>query len=136
MSNPPHVTFLNRLAERLVTLAAGMVSTRVAGLHAAAEAEQQSELEDLARRYEADGKVEIARTLRERVQRLSSTNLASEAVDVLGQVTANSVERPALGVTAAANKALPDFTAASRSRKRGRQEGTASSALPQQEQVQ
>lgn len=135
MTNP-YVTFLNRLAERMATLAAGMLSARVAGLHAAAEAEQQSELEDLARRYEADGKNEIARTLRERVGRLSSTNLASEAVDVLDQVTANPVERPALGVTTSAQKALPDFTAPARARKRGRQADAASASLPQQEPVQ
>lgn len=128
-----YVTFLNRLAERLATLAAGMLSARVAGLHAAAEAEQQSELEDLARRYEADGKIEIARTLRERVQRLASANLASEAVDVLEQVTATPEARPALPDHTGA-KALPDFSAPPRTRKRVRQEVVTSTASPQQDQ--
>lgn len=123
-----YVSFLNRLAERMATLAAGMLSARVAGLHAAAEAEQQSELEDLARRYEADGKIEIARTLRERVQRLSSANLASEAVEVLEQVTGAADVRPALPDARGA-KALPDFTAPSRSRKRTRSE-VAAAPLP------
>ncbi len=86
--------FLDRLAERFAALMAGLVSSRVEGLHAAAQAEQQSELEELARQYEADGKPAIAQTLRQRAARLTSTNLAAEALEVMQQVTAN--DRPAL----------------------------------------
>jgi hypothetical protein len=86
--------FLDRLAERFAALMAGLVSSRVEGLHAAAQAEQQSELEDLARQYEADGKPAIAQTLRQRAVRLTSTNLAAEALEVMQQLTAN--DRPAL----------------------------------------
>jgi hypothetical protein len=87
-------TFLDRLAERFAALMAGLVSSRVEGLHAAAQAEQQSELEDLARQYEADGKLAIAQTLRQRAARLTSTNLAGEAVEVMQQLAADN--RPAL----------------------------------------
>jgi hypothetical protein len=80
-------TFLDRLAERFAALMAGLLSSRVEGLHAAAQAEQQSELEDLARSYEADGKHEIAQTLRGRALRLTSTNLAAEAVEVIQQTS-------------------------------------------------
>jgi len=80
-------TFLDRLAERFTGLVAGLLSSRVAALHAVVQAEQQSQLEDLARKYEAEGKPEIARTLRDRTLRLTSTNLASEALQVMQQVT-------------------------------------------------
>lgn len=74
---------LDRLAERFAALLAGLVSSRVEGLHAAAQAEQQSAMEDLAREYEADGKPAIAQTLRQRATRLTSVNLASEALEVM-----------------------------------------------------
>jgi len=80
-------TFLDRLAERFAALMAGLLSSRVEGLHAVAQAEQQSELEDLARTYEADGKPEIAQRLRQRAARLTSTNLAAEAVEVMQLLT-------------------------------------------------
>ena len=71
-------TFLDRLAERMTALVAGLVSSRVTVLHAETQAEQQSQLEDLARQYEADGKPEIALTLRKRSTRLASADLAGE----------------------------------------------------------
>lgn len=59
--------FLDRLVERFTVLMAGVLSSRVERLQATALAEQQSELEDLARTYEADGKCELAKSLRQRV---------------------------------------------------------------------
>lgn len=79
--------FLDRLAERLAALVAGSISSRVEGLHATVQADQQSQLEDLARRYEADGKIEIAAALRQRSARLVSTDLAAEAVEVVSRLT-------------------------------------------------
>ena len=70
--------FLDRLAERLSALMAAVISSRVEGLHAAAQADQQSQLEDLARKYEADGKAEIATTLRRRLARMTSADLAAK----------------------------------------------------------
>jgi hypothetical protein len=87
--------FLDRLAERFAALMAGLLSSRVEGLHAAAQAEQQSQLEDLARAYETEGKQEIAQTLRQRALRLTSTDLAAEAVEVM-QLTSETARTPTL----------------------------------------
>lgn len=114
------LTFLDRLAERFAALMAGLVSSRVESLHAAAQAEQQSELENLARHYDADGKPEIAQALRQRAARLTSTNLAADALEIMQQLTAN--DRPALppGPVGASGdlRALPNFESNKSSRKR------------------
>lgn len=108
-------TFLDRLAERFTALVAGLLSSRVEGLHAVVQAEQQSQLEDLARKYEADDKPEIAQTLRQRALRLTSTNLASEAMQVVQQVTELSPSLPAsISESPETNKdlrGLPSFEA-------------------------
>ncbi|WP_437191137.1 hypothetical protein [Planctomicrobium sp. SH527] len=92
--------FLDRLAERFTAIVAGVISSKVEGLHAATQAEQQSQLEDLARRYELEGKAEIAATLRTRALRLTSNDLAEEAVEVMQQT---SRELPRLNETTAKN---------------------------------
>jgi hypothetical protein len=79
--------FLDRLTERMAALLAGLVSTRIESFHAEAQADQQSRLEDLARKYESDGKTEVAAILRQRSAQLTSTNLMTEAVQILDQVT-------------------------------------------------
>ena len=106
--------FLDRLAERFTALLAGSMSARVEGLHAAAQAEQQSQLEDLARKYEADGKLEIAATLRERAVRLTSADLAAEAVEVIQRVTDDPMRliEPVRTTPPADVRGLPDFTTA------------------------
>lgn len=115
-------SFLDRLSERLIALTASLVSARVAGMHAASQAEQQSDLEDIARRYEAEGKIEIANALRQRLLRISSPDLASEAVEVLRNV---GTEPPRLtGSTAPPTagdlKGLPDFAQTSPRSKKAR----------------
>ena len=104
--------FLDRLAERFTALLAGSMSARIEGLHAAAQAEQQSQLEDLARKYEADGKLEIAATLRERAVRLTSADLAAEAVEVIQRVTDDPMRliEPVRATPQADLRGLPDFT--------------------------
>jgi hypothetical protein len=82
--------FLDRLAERVAALLAGLVSSRIESLHAEAQADQQSRLEDLARKYEADGKTEVAAILRQRATQLTSSNLMAEGVQVLDQVAGES----------------------------------------------
>ncbi len=103
--------FLDRLAERFAALVAGAISSRVEGLHATAQAEQQSQLEDLARRYEADGKTEIAVTLRQRAARLTSADLAAEAVEVVERLTQDTPRLPDPGRTGQQGdlRGLPDF---------------------------
>lgn len=104
--------FLDRLAERIGALLAGSISSRVEGLHAMAQADQQSQLEDLARRYEADGKTEIAATLRQRAARLTSTDLAAEAVEVVERLTADTgrLPDPPKAHPSADLRGLPDFS--------------------------
>ena len=97
--------FLDRLAERLTALLASSISSRVEGCHAADQAEQQSQLEELARKYEAEGKPDIADALRQRVLRLTSTDLVAEAAESIQRLTDD-------------NRLLPDAGAAgSRARK-------------------
>lgn len=104
--------FLERLAERFAALMAGVISSRVEGLQAVAQAEQQSHLEDLARRYDAEGKPEIAATLRKRALSLTSSDLAAQAVEVM-QLTTGEVPRLEAPSTtlASALPALPEMAA-------------------------
>ncbi len=77
--------FLDQLAERFAALSAKLISSRVEGLQAIAQAEQQSHLEDLARRYEIEGKPEVAAQLRHQAAKLTSSDLAAQAVEVMQQ---------------------------------------------------
>ncbi len=77
--------FLDQLAERFAALSAKLISARVEGLQAVAQAEQQSQLEDLARRYDAEGKPDVAALLRQQALRLTSSDLAAQAVEVMQQ---------------------------------------------------
>ena len=106
-------TFLDRLAERFTAILAGVVSSRVESLRAEAQAEQQSQLEDLARKYEADGKIAIARTLRERALQLTSTNLAGEGMDVIEAVSAGPLRLTGPNTSSPGGQLenLPDFSA-------------------------
>jgi len=124
--------FLDRLAERFAALLAGSLSSRVEGLHATAQAEQQSQLEDLARRYDADGKTEIAVTLRQRASRLTSGDLAAEAVEVVERLTQDTPRLPNPGRTGQQGdlRGLPDFDAlpsGTNKKRRKPADGTASS---------
>lgn len=105
--------FLDRLAERFTALLAGVVSSRVESLHAAAQAEQQSELEDLARKYENEGKPEIAVTLRKRASGLTSSNLAAEALTVFQAVAGEPLHLTGtVAAPPAELRSLPEFNQA------------------------
>lgn len=103
--------FLDRLVGRLATLVAGLVSSRVEGFHAAVQADQQSQLEDLAREYESSGKLEIATTLRHRAARLTSANLASEAVEIVNRLSDDRppAADPETALPSTGPRALGDF---------------------------
>ena len=130
--------FLDRLAERFAAIVAGLVSSRVEGMTAVAQAEQQSQLEDLARQYEAEGKPEIAESLRNRAARLTSSNLASEGLEVMQQLS-----RPASLLIEHCNadadsgvsglQGLPRFDSGRPSRKRRVAEPTQDSSFPSPE---
>ncbi len=100
--------FLDHLAERFATLFAGMISSRVEGLRAVAQAEQQSHLEDLARHYEAEGKIDIAASLRQRALNLTSSDLAAEAVQIMQRTSAQRLASDT--PVSEEQPAIPDFT--------------------------
>jgi hypothetical protein len=115
-------SFLDRLVERFTAILAGVISSRVEGLQASAQAEQQSQLEDLARKYETEGKTEIAQSLRERALNLTSSNLAGEAVEILEAVAGDPLKLtgPTQPPAAGPLKGVPDFSAPAKSRKKPR----------------
>jgi hypothetical protein len=103
--------FIHRLCERLTILGANLIGSCVEGLHAEAQAEEQSRLEELARQYESEGKAQIAASLRERAARLTSTDVAADANDILqrvGHEARLSAGRRDCGADA---PTLPDFAA-------------------------
>ena len=124
-------TFLDRLAERFTAILAGVVSSRVESLRAEVQAEQQSQLEDLARKYEADGKITIAKTLRERALQLTSTNLASAGMDVIEAVSAGPLRLTGPNASSASGplECLPDFSAPPKPEKKSRRRGNSSSGV-------
>ena len=119
-------TFLDRLAERFTAILAGVVSSRVESLRAEAQAEQQSQLEDLARKYEADGKIAIAKTLRERALNLTTSNLAGEGVEVIEAVSAEPLRLtdPNSSPRGGHLENLPDFSRPAQSGKKTRRRGS------------
>jgi len=124
-------TFLDRLVERFTAILAGVVSARVESLRAEAQAEQQSQLEDLARKYEADGKITIAKTLRERALLLTSTNLAGDGMDVIEAVTAEPLRLTGPNASSAGRhlENLPDFSAPPKPEKKSRRRGNNSTIV-------
>jgi hypothetical protein len=79
--------FFQSLTERLTGLLASLISTRFQNMQAVDLAEQQSELEERARRYDEEGKPAIAAALRERIQALASPNLADSGRRMIDAVT-------------------------------------------------
>lgn len=104
--------FIERLVERLIPIIATSFSSTVETLHALGQAERQSQLEEAARRYEADGKPEIAAVLRRRAVDLPSDNPASQAVDIYQNIAgdAHRLLPPAQEPTDTELTQLPDFT--------------------------
>jgi hypothetical protein len=102
---------IDRLSERAAILGASLIGSRVEGLHAEAQAEEQSRLEESARQYESEGKLQIAAKLRERAARLTSTDVAADALEILHRVT-HEPRLPAGARDGGADAPkLPDFTA-------------------------
>jgi len=119
-------TFLDRLAERFTAILASVVSSRVESLRAEAQAEQQSQLEDLARKYEADGKSSIAQALRERAVRLTTGNLAGDGATVIDLVSAEPlrITGPNSLLNGGTLESLPDFSAPPKPEKKSRRRRT------------
>lgn len=126
-------TFLDRLAERFTAILASVVSSRVESLRAEVQAEQQSQLEDLARKYEADGKSSIAQALRERALHLTNGNLAGDGVNVIDLVSAEPlrITGPNSSLNGGNLERLPDFSAPPKPEKKTRRRRT-NSSIPSQ----
>ncbi len=78
--------FMERMAERVVPIITGAFTNTIETMDALGRAEQQSQLEEAARRYEADGQTAVADSLRQRAQRLDSVNPASSGVAIFQNV--------------------------------------------------
>lgn len=87
--------FLNGLRDRIVGSVASLIGSTFSTFRAAQEAEQQSFLEDLARRYEAEGKQALAEQLRSRARHLCIDDPAGEAQAVIHNVLNDSHSLPA-----------------------------------------
>ena len=126
-------TFLDRLAERFTAILASVVSSRVESLRAEVQAEQQSQLEDLARKYEADGKSSIAQALRERALRLTTGNLAGDGANVIDLVSAEPlrITGPNTSLNGGSLESLPDFSSPPKPEKKSRRRRTDSSVPSQ-----
>lgn len=76
-------TLLERLAERCLAIAAGLLASSIESACIRRDAEQQNQLEELARTYEAEGLPEVAANLRQRAQQLSHHNPAAMGESLL-----------------------------------------------------
>lgn len=105
--------FIDRLVERFVPILGTLFSASIESLHALGHAEQQSRLEDAARRYEADDKPKIAAALRRRAADLASDNPAAQGLRIFENVA--GADQPLLPQTNEPAKSdaarLPDFNA-------------------------
>lgn len=83
--------FLDKLSERIFSLIGSSIGTAATTYHAVQQAEQQSMLEDLARKYEAEGKEEIAAQLRQQASTIATGDPAVAGKLILKKVaeTAN-----------------------------------------------
>ena len=89
-------SFLDALRDRLVASVASIIGSTFSTYRTAQQAEQQSFLEDLARRYEAEGKQNLAEQVRCRASSLSLDDPASEALSVFQNVLEDQRSLPAL----------------------------------------
>jgi hypothetical protein len=90
----------DRLAARFAAIFGKLMSSSVQTLHAEQEAECQSRLEDLARRYEADGKPEIAACLRQRARLVITDDPATLGAALLDKLGGADSSTPALSPVA------------------------------------
>ena len=101
----------DRLAERFAAIFGKLMAASVQTLHAEQEADCQSRLEDLASRYEADGKPEIAACLRQRGRLVVTDDPAALGAALLDNLGGADAATPALP-PAARPPALPEAPAA------------------------
>ena len=78
--------FLDKISERVFSLIGSNIGAAASTYHAVHQAEQQSLLEDLARRYESEGKEELADYLRRHAALIPQGDPAREGQNILQKV--------------------------------------------------
>lgn len=78
--------FLERLRDRLTASFASLIGSTFTTFRTIHQVEQQSQLEDLARQYEADGKHNLAEQLRVQATRLNLDDPVAEAEGIVANV--------------------------------------------------
>ncbi len=89
-------TFLNSLHDRIIGSLSSVVGTTFSAFRTAHYAEQKSFLEDLARQYESEGKVQLAEQIRQQSENLNLEDPGTEALPVFRNVLADRNELPLL----------------------------------------
>ena len=83
-------SFFERLTERIVAMAGSMVASTVEVERTTQQARQLSQLEDLARQMDAEGKEDIAESIRARMQRHVEDDPGSSADRLIQNVVVDS----------------------------------------------
>lgn len=120
MDNPIR-WILRRIAERIVPLVGDALAGTLATMLSLNRAEQQNELEEAARRYDAEDKPQIAQALRQQATKLTACDPAADARQIGANLTLDEQDAlPAPGDKSTNKQSrLPDFsTAPSKSRKK------------------
>lgn len=121
-------TFLNRLHDRIIASVGSMIGSTFSAFRAAHHTEQKSFLEDLARRYESEGKLDLAEQIRTQSQNLNTDDPGTEALPVFRNVLADQNELPLLCDNPCPEEATADSktaaTASTKRKRRGRRPST------------
>ena len=108
--------FLDKLSERIFSLIGSSIGTAATTYHAIQQAEQQSVLEDLARKYELDGKLDLAAKLREQSALIGNDDPAAAGKHILLKVT----EQPGVPMLGLNSQEVPSSQAMLNDRTRRR----------------
>ena len=119
---------LDRLAQRCLALGASMLATTFETLQIAHHAEQQNQLEELARSYEAEGLTEIATALRDKAKRLTLERPAAGGETLLTELA--GTDHKAQGTDATALPAASFLGEAATRRLNGRPKRGKSALAP------
>lgn len=108
MPNPIQNLF-ERLTERIFGVIGSHIGNTVSTYRAVCEAEQQSTLEDLACKYEAEGKSKLADRIRSQAAAITNVDPASDGASVLERLGCHQVtpKLPSVNSEEPAPQSLP-----------------------------
>jgi hypothetical protein len=120
-------SFLQGLHDRIIASVGSIIGSTFSTFRAAHHAEQQSFLEDLARKYESEGKTHLAEQLRSKAAALNMDDPGMEARLVFRNVLDDKSDLPALADSSATDRAdseadMPNRTP--KKKRRGRKPST------------